>query len=631
MVLSVFVVMPLLFMASPHQSELEAELGVDWQITVVDCDGVGGIGSRYWFTSIALDSNEKPHIGYQDFGGRTLMYARWDGSSWNTEIIDNTPATYLDLAIDSGDNPHISYYDYDNRNLMYAHWNGSAWTAETIDSDGQVGVTNSIALDSNDNPHISYSSTTNLSLKYASWDGNAWHIETVDGSRGNGSFSSLAIDDSDKPHISYYDYGSEALKYAKWDGISWNIETVDFGNYYVGRYSSLALDKNGYPHIGYMSHTNATMGDVKYAKWDGMEWKIEVVDDTPHHMGYWLSMALDSSDRPHFSYFDEFDDDLMYAVWNGLDWEIEIVDIDGETGYFTSLVIDRLDTPHISYYERWVGNVKYATEPISEARQPEIEKADLSGYDWENVTVTWTLSPDDGKGLDSVVGYEVYRNMTYDSAGLGYGLVASLPDGSSSFTDISAGEEDSNNYFYQLCALDQNGNTSCAVQQAGKFTRPLSIGPNLVSVPLVQSDESTEKVLQTVGFDKAWTFVASENIWKWYMAFKVYKGELRTIDHRMGVWVNVIEDSNFTVAGIVPFSTAIQLLPGWNLIGYPSFGVDYTVGEFKLETGVTRVEGFDPSSPPYFLKVMQDGDLLQTGYGYWVLSDNDVVQVVRNT
>lgn len=629
--LSVFIVMPLLLIVSPQQSEPETTLGGDWQIAIVDCDGVGGTGGGYWFTSIALDSNENPHIGYYDFGTSILMYAKWNGSAWNIETVDDTHATYLSLVIDSNDNPHMSYYDYTNRNLMYAKWNGSAWTNETVDSDGQVGTTNSIALDSNDNPHISYSSATNLSLKYAYWDGSAWYIETVDASKGNGTHSSLAIDSSDYPHISYHDYGSGALKYAKWNGSAWSNETVDSGSFYIGRYSSLALDINDYPHIGYMDHTNATMGDVKHAKWDGMEWKTEVVDNSSHHMGYWMSMALDSSDRPHISYFDEFDDDLMYAEWNGFDWVIEIVDIEGDTGYFTSLAIDSLDVPHISYYERWVGNVKYATKPISTARPPEVLQADLSGESSENVTISWSLSPDDGNGLDSVTGYEIYRNMSYDSLGLGYGLVASVPNGTSSFVDVLAGEGDPNNYFYQLCAVDQNGNTSCAMQQAGKFTRPLSIGPNLVSVPLVQSNESTERVLQTVEFDKAWTFVASENTWKWYMTFKAYKGDLRAIDHKMGVWVNVVEDSNFTVAGIVPVSTAIQLLPGWNLVGYPSFNSDNTVGEFKLETGVTRVEGFDPSSPPYFLKALMDGGLLQTGYGYWVLSANDVVWVVRNT
>jgi hypothetical protein len=631
MALSVLIVMPLLLIVSPQQSELETGQGGDWQITVVYCDGVGGASSIYWFTSIALDSNESPRIGYYDNGRDILMYAKWNGSAWSNETVDYTHATYLSLAIDSKDNPHMSYYDYNNRNLMYAKWNGSAWSNETIDSDGQVGATNSIAIDSYDNPHISYSSATNLSLKYAKWNGSAWYIETVDASRGNGTFSSLAIDSRDYPHISYYDYGSLALKYAKWNGSAWSNETVDSGNNsYVGRFPSLALDKYDYPHIGYMGHTNTTLGDVRYAEWNGSEWSVEVVDNTSHHMGYWMSMALDSDEHPHISYFDEFEDDLMYAEWNGSEWEIEIVDIDGNTGYFTSLAIDSYDIPHVSYYERDAGSVMYATKTKSGARQPEIVQADLGGYGSENVTITWRLSPDDGNGLNSVTGYDIYRNMTYDSAGLGYGLVASLPNGSSSFTDISAGEGDPSNYFYQLCAVDLNGNTSCAIQQAGKFTRPLSVGPNLISIPLVQSNESTERVLQTVEFDKAWTFVASENTWKWYMTFKAYQGELRTIDHKMGVWVNVVEDSNFTVAGIVPVSTAIQLLPGWNLIGYPSFDADYTVGEFKLETGVTRVEGYDPSSPPYYLKVMQDGDLLQAGYGYWVISANDVVWVVRN-
>ena len=42
----------------------------------------------------------------------------------------------------------------------------------------------------------------------------------------------------------------------------WQIETVDFA-VHVGYYSSLALDSSGYPHISYFDNTN---DDLKYAR-----------------------------------------------------------------------------------------------------------------------------------------------------------------------------------------------------------------------------------------------------------------------------------------------------------------------------------------------------------------------------
>lgn len=258
---------------------------------------------------------------------------------------------------------------------------------------------------------------------------------------------------------------------------------------------------------------------------------------------------------------------------------------------------------------------------------PVLLSADLSGQNFENVSLSWAPSPDDGAGLNSVTGYEIYRNGTFDSDGLGYQLIASLPNRTSTFTDNYSGEGNPVNYFYRVCAIDRSGNSSCASDQAGKFTQPLSEGVNLVSIPLIQSGESTEKVLQTVKWDKTWSFDSSAQKWKWYMKFKPYRGDLRTIDHKIGIWVNVTEESNLTIAGIVPVVTNIHLLPGWNLVGFPSFGSDYSVGEFKVETSAMRVEGFDSSASPYFLKALADGDFFAAGYGYWIYS---VVNVIWN-
>ena len=264
-------------------------------------------------------------------------------------------------------------------------------------------------------------------------------------------------------------------------------------------------------------------------------------------------------------------------------------------------------------------------------RRPSLLQAYLNGSSFEDVILLWDLSPDDGKGFQSVNAYEIYRNSTYNPLGSGYGLIGTLPNGTSEFVDSLAGEGDPNNYFYRVCAVDLSGNSSCAGAQAGKYTRILLEGQNLVSIPLVQSNGSTEKVLQTVKFNKAWTYDPSIEKWKSYMTFKPHKGELSTIDHKMGIWVNVTEASNLTVAGIVPYSTEIQLRAGWNLIGFPSFNTLYAVGDLKSETGAIRLEGFDSLAPPYFLKLLGDGDLLRAGDGYWVLVRTFAVWTVTNS
>ncbi|MCX7021676.1 MAG: T9SS type A sorting domain-containing protein [bacterium] len=121
----------------------------------------------------------------------------------------------------------------------------------------------------------------------------------------------MALDDSGYPHISYYDLDNYDLKYARWDGAEWRIETVDSEGY-VGDYTSLALDSSDYPRISYC-YTILFVGyDLKYARWDGVTWQIETVD-SEGAVGEYTSLALDTSDNSYISYYDGSNNDLKLA------------------------------------------------------------------------------------------------------------------------------------------------------------------------------------------------------------------------------------------------------------------------------------------------------------------------------
>ncbi len=289
------------------------------------------------------------------------------------------------------------------------------------------------------------------------------------------------------------------------------------------------------------------------------------------------------------------------------------------------------DTPYVidsdsrDYYP-----LMFPVGPVP-TRPPTLLEATLTGADSENVTLAWSISPDDGSGFKSVVGYRVYRNTTYDTGGLGYGLVVTLLNGTSEFVDIYSGEGDPNDYFYRVCAEDTGGIISCAINQAGKFTRPLSEGLNLVSIPLIQSNKSIETVLQTVHFDNAWSYDPISQEWKSLIKSKPYDGNFEYVDHKIGFWVNVTQDSNLTVTGFVPETTEIQLRPGWNLVGFPSFQQDYKVADLKATVSADRVERFYPFWPPYYLRALEDFEVLMAGYGYWVEVSSDTTWTVNNT
>ena len=145
-----------------------------------------------WYTSLALDGNDYPHISYADhyYLGQwehyALKYASYNGTAWNIQTVDDSAdkvGDYTSLALDATGYPHISYYDDTNGNLKYASYNGTAWNLQTVDSTGDVGRATSLALDATSYPHISYyDANPNYDLKYVSYNGTAWNIQTVDDS-----------------------------------------------------------------------------------------------------------------------------------------------------------------------------------------------------------------------------------------------------------------------------------------------------------------------------------------------------------------------------------------------------------------------------------------------------------------
>jgi len=305
-------------------------------------------------TSIALDSDGYPHISYYDVidgNNVKLKYARWTGSAWVTEIVDSPLGDpgCTSIVLDRRGYPHISYYDEPNVRLKYAYWTGSGWHIEAVSESGTNGRDSSLALDSNDYPHISWSGGGVYHLMYTRWTGSAW--ETPTNIDEDARHKSLALDSNGYPHISYFVAGSaNYLKYASFNGTSWTTEIVDTPplNGFLGNSNSLALDSSNLPHIAYSAFASwDTPKTIKYASWTGSAWAKEIVDSSILQFGS-VSMALDSSNRPHISYTSvPTDDSLYYARWTGSAWAKEIVDPNDFRD--TSIALDSGGYPHISY------------------------------------------------------------------------------------------------------------------------------------------------------------------------------------------------------------------------------------------------------------------------------------------
>ena len=245
---------------------IQANAESTWKIQVV---GVAATGTRL---SIALDSNDDPHIAFTAYTNNDyrssvkLTYAGWNGSAWEIQTLDSNYGQ-ASLAVDSSNNAHISYIYSTPRSsyVKYSSWTGSSWNNQTVDTSftSSFGLGfKSLVLDSNNNPQIIYSeqSDLNTTLKYASWTGSDWSIQTIDLEEPSSDFygASICLDSKNYPHVVYGEgniiYGTafnneSNVKYADWNGQSWNIQTVLLN---VSSFGNIALDSNGYPHFTYL-------------------------------------------------------------------------------------------------------------------------------------------------------------------------------------------------------------------------------------------------------------------------------------------------------------------------------------------------------------------------------------------
>ena len=141
---------------------------------------------------------------------------------------------------------------------------------------------------------------------------------------------------------------------------SWTITTVDSQG--DVDYASIALDSSDKVHLSYYNFTYTgplqKVGDLKYASNFSGEWVISTVD-TGGDVGAFSSIAVDSANKVHISYEDQINHHLKYATNSSGAWVANTIDNEINTGLFNSLKIDSADRAHISNYDSW--SLKYAT------------------------------------------------------------------------------------------------------------------------------------------------------------------------------------------------------------------------------------------------------------------------------
>ena len=392
-------------------------------------------------TSVTLDSSGEPHIAYVSSAGgdgTSVMYAVRPAGVWTTTaVMNNTENVGVSLVLDDSDNPHIA------NGKAYLSFDGSAWHEEPIP--GLSGnYFESIALDQASRPIIS-------ALRYggpvecARHDGQQWIVDELARGSTTGSgnalamgndgllqatyyddptdqlihavrqpggwvtsvittavaeyprqVSSLAVDGNNRPHVAYGRYN--ALNYAYWDGTDWLIEQIDDD---LDGSLTIVVDGQSRPHAAYIGHNR-----VRYAVRTESGWQTEDVD----HTDSTVSLALDSSDRPHLVFFEgscnlECAYNLQHAVLTDSGWISDTVD-GGAVGSAAAIAVDENDDLHVAY--------TYKPDPC------ELRYARWSGGEWHIETATSTNCQGeavdiglDGQGRPVITLYDAYANLRY--------------------------------------------------------------------------------------------------------------------------------------------------------------------------------------------------------------------------
>jgi hypothetical protein len=325
-------------------------------------------------TSLTFGTADMPMIAFS-LGSdptQTLVWLAYkSGGVWHHDqdhdIVGSAGARWPAIAADSNGKPQISYVDYNTGQLHFSRltaWNPDTWSNATIDSGAQVGQGTSLAMSATGLPHIAYMDLTHGVMKYATQVMGMWQASTVNVPGMKPAHGhALAVDTNGIPHIAYSDTAAKKIMYATLNGANWTAEVVtdDTGSD-IEKYISLALDASNNPHISFFDAAFSGV-DLKYAhKTDAGPWQVSEVDkDAVGITGQYNSIAIDSSGKPHISYYNVHSGHLWYASWNGAAWEKILVDDGYQTGRYTSLVLDSLNHPHICYSDHQNYYVKYAT------------------------------------------------------------------------------------------------------------------------------------------------------------------------------------------------------------------------------------------------------------------------------
>jgi hypothetical protein len=314
------------------------------------------VGTSGTFNDVKYDAGGNLHFVWYDASDKTLKYSVRDtAGAWAAvTTIDGAPdvGNFVSLALDSAGKPAVAYYDATNADLKYAKFNGSSWDTQTVESTKKVGYYPSLQFTKSDQPVIAYYYKTGGDLKVATNTGSAWQITTVDSNDDVGRYPSLAINPATGAWaVAYEATGLGAFKYAQKNGPStWSTTVVD-KNGSGGGFVSLAFDPTNLPAFSYYDASN---GDLKLARYNGTAWSKTAVA-SKNNTGMYTNLFFAGA-TPVIYYYNKTADTLNRVTVSGGAFSAQTLITAGGREDRVARTVDGAET--YSYFDSATGDLK---------------------------------------------------------------------------------------------------------------------------------------------------------------------------------------------------------------------------------------------------------------------------------
>ncbi len=263
--------------------------GTSWSIERLDAiaNNVGG-------TPVAMVYGTTLQVFYYDFTAGDLRHAWYNGTTWQTEILDGSTSGVSHYNANVGTNPtttingdgslQLFYYDQTSGNLRHAWSNASGWHFEVLDGDsGSVAGYNadvgssSAATFYGNTLQVVYYDATGTNLRHAWADASGWHFENLDGDansvsgyNANSGYNPSMTVSGNELHVFIYDATHGYLRHL-WSSpsVGWQSENLDGSGgspttrlqVNVGAYSTANV-LNGKLHVLYYDSTDGYLREA---------------------------------------------------------------------------------------------------------------------------------------------------------------------------------------------------------------------------------------------------------------------------------------------------------------------------------------------------------------------------------